>query len=119
MLNLIDTYVNPIGCLATYSWLGLHKLSKINLFPKLVGVKNAFLRTFGDKEGSKGGIHGFSKKLNDRANEGYNHFDSFHKKDADKFGYEVHSEFGKSDKVKVDVPKQNGENEDEEGNIFS
>lgn len=100
-------------------WFDLYKPLKINFRPRFPGVKNAFIRTFGDKEGSKGGIHGFSKKLKDRGNEGYTHFDSFHKKDADKYGYEVHSEFGKSDKVKVDVADENGKYQDEEGNICS
>lgn len=76
-------------------------------------MKNAFIRTYGDKAGDKGGIHGYSKKLNDRGNEGYNHFDSFLNKDADKYGYEVHSEFGKSEKAGVDVADKNGKYSDE------
>ncbi|KAJ8918138.1 hypothetical protein NQ315_011595 [Exocentrus adspersus] len=52
--------------------------------------------------------------IEDLLKPGYNHFDSFHKKDADKYGYEVHREFGKSDKAKVDTPDKNGKYKDEE-----
>lgn len=77
-------------------------------------MKNAFLHTYGDKEGDKGELQGYSKKMNDKGKDGYKHFDSFHKKDSDKYGYEIHSEFGKEKKHKVDTrskqQKQKGNN---------
>lgn len=39
---------------------------------------------------------GYLKKSEDGGADGYKHFDSFHKKDGDKYGYEKHSAFGKA-----------------------
>lgn len=80
--------VFPFVCLTWYYFLG---------------VKNAFLHTYGDKEGDVGELQGYSKKMNDKGKDGYKHFDSFHKKDSDKYGYEINSEFGKENKHKVDT----------------
>ncbi|XP_068910111.1 uncharacterized protein [Tenebrio molitor] len=62
------------------------------------GTKQAYLHTFGDKEKDDGDVQGYHKKTQDKGSDGYKHFDSYHKKDGDKFGFEMHSEFGKSDK---------------------
>ncbi|VEN58940.1 unnamed protein product [Callosobruchus maculatus] len=70
------------------------------------GVKDAFLHTYGDKEGQKGDEIGYSKKVNDKGSDGYEHVDGFHKKDSDKYGYEIHSEFGKQNKAGVDIDKK-------------
>jgi hypothetical protein len=64
----------------------------------LAGTKQAYLHTFGDKEKDDGDVQGYHKKTQDKGSDGYKHFDSYHKKDGDKFGFEMHSEFGKSDK---------------------
>lgn len=64
----------------------------------ITGVKEAFLHTYGDKEDADGDVQGYRKKTQDKGSDGYNHFDSYHKKDGDKYGYEIHSEYGKSDK---------------------
>ncbi|KAJ8980603.1 hypothetical protein NQ317_010814 [Molorchus minor] len=66
------------------------------------GVHDAFIHTYGNKEGDIGDIQGYRKRINDKGNEGYEHFDSFHKKDSDKYGFEVHKEFGKSGKGKAE-----------------
>lgn len=34
------------------------------------------------------------KKSEDDGEDGYKHFDSFHKKNGDKYGYEKHSSYG-------------------------
>ena len=62
------------------------------------GVKEAFLHTYGDKEDSDGDVQGYHKKTQDKGSDGYKHFDSYHKKDGDKYGFEMHSEFGKENK---------------------
>ncbi|CAH1100387.1 unnamed protein product [Psylliodes chrysocephalus] len=67
------------------------------------GVKEAYLHTYGDEPGAEANVQGYVKKMNDKGDDGYKHFDSYHKKDSDKFGFEVHSEFGKLDKADVDT----------------
>ncbi|CAG9766748.1 unnamed protein product [Ceutorhynchus assimilis] len=72
------------------------------------GVKNAFLHVYGDAENDDGDVHGYSKKLNDKGQDGYKHYDSFHKKDGDKYGYEKHSEYGQEHKAGVDSENDKG-----------
>lgn len=79
-----------------------------------IGVKDAFLHTYGDKNEEDGELQGYTKKMQDKANDGYKHFDSYHKKDSDKYGYEVHSEFGHANKAGVDTTGANGKYSDEE-----
>ncbi|CAH1119241.1 unnamed protein product [Phaedon cochleariae] len=67
------------------------------------GVKSAYLHTFGDHDADDGDIHGFSKKKDAKGDDGYKHFDSYHKKNSDKYGFEVQSEFGEKDKASVGV----------------
>ncbi|KAG5895387.1 hypothetical protein JTB14_029610 [Gonioctena quinquepunctata] len=61
-----------------------------------------------DEAEDDGDVQGFSKKTNANGNDGYKHFDSYHKKDANKYGFELFSKFGKAKKASVDT---NGENE--------
>ena len=56
------------------------------------------MHTYGDKEDSDGDVQGYHKKTQDKGSDGYKHFDSYHKKDGDKYGFEMHSEFGKENK---------------------
>ncbi|CAG9864883.1 unnamed protein product [Phyllotreta striolata] len=67
------------------------------------GTKQAYLHTFGDEPDDDGNVQGYLKKSKDKGDDGYKHFDSFHKKDSDKYGFEVHSEFGKLDKANVET----------------
>ncbi|XP_072395963.1 uncharacterized protein [Diabrotica undecimpunctata] len=67
------------------------------------GVKEAYIHTYGDEPGADGNVQGFLKKTNDKGDDGYKHFDSYHKKDADKYGFEVHSEYGKLNKADIDT----------------
>lgn len=85
-----------------------------------LGVKKAYLHTYGDKKGDNGELQGYSKKMNDKGKDGYKHFDSYHKKDSDKYGYEIHSEFGKENKHKVDTgsKKQKHRGKNAVTNIF-
>lgn len=53
-----------------------------------------FVRTYGAAEGQKNKLHGYRKRTNDESDDGYNHFDSFHKKNGDKYGYETYSSYG-------------------------
>lgn len=80
-------------------------------------MKNAFLHTYGDKEGEEGNLLGYSKKMRDRGNDGYQHADGFHKKDSDKFGYEFHTEFGQENKAKIEAG-ENDKEEQKEGSIW-
>ncbi|KAF5292045.1 hypothetical protein FQA39_LY14106 [Lamprigera yunnana] len=58
------------------------------------GAKIAYIESYDD--GSDGGNkRGYYKESEDKGSDGYKHFDSFHKKDSDKYGYEAHSAFGK------------------------
>ncbi|XP_030767395.1 protein bfr2-like [Sitophilus oryzae] len=66
------------------------------------GVKDAFLYVYGDAENDDGDVHGYSKKTNDKGQDGYKHFDSFHKKDGDKYGYEKHTEFGQDNRAFIE-----------------
>ncbi|RZC34601.1 keratin, type I cytoskeletal 9-like [Asbolus verrucosus] len=63
------------------------------------GVKEAFLHTYGDKQDGEGDVQGYHKKSRDKGSDGYKHFDSYHKKDGDKYGFETHSEYGKANKA--------------------
>lgn len=58
------------------------------------GEKKQFVRTFGAAEGEKNKLHGYRKRTHDDSDDGYNHFDSFHKKKGDKYGYETYSSYG-------------------------
>ncbi|XP_066260636.1 uncharacterized protein [Euwallacea similis] len=66
------------------------------------GVKDAFLYTYGDAENDDGEFHGYSKTMNNKGQDGYLHRDKFHKKDGDKYAYEIHSEYGQENKAKID-----------------
>ncbi|XP_044259431.1 keratin, type I cytoskeletal 9-like [Tribolium madens] len=79
------------------------------------GVKEAFLHTYGDKEDADGDVQGYRKKTQDKGSDGYNHFDSYHKKDGDKYGYEIHSEYGKSDKASAGNTGKSGKHSDGDG----
>lgn len=39
---------------------------------------------------------GYLKKTNEKGGDGYQHFESYHDKDGDSYGYEKHEAFGKS-----------------------
>lgn len=41
---------------------------------------------------------GYLKKSNKKGGNGYEHFETFHDKDGDSYGYEKHEAFGKSNK---------------------
>lgn len=53
-----------------------------------------FVRTFGAAEDQKNKVHGYRQRVNDDGDDGYKHFDSFHKKNGDKYGYETFSSYG-------------------------
>ncbi|KAH1012983.1 spore wall protein 2 isoform X1 [Dendroctonus ponderosae] len=72
------------------------------------GVKDAFLYVYGDAENDDGDVHGYSKRMNDKGQDGYKHLDSFHKRDGDKYGYEKHSEYGQEHKSKIDNENEKG-----------
>ncbi|KAB0800448.1 hypothetical protein PPYR_06188 [Photinus pyralis] len=59
------------------------------------GANIAYIKRYnnGDDGDNERGYH---KVSNDKGGDGYKHFDSFHKTDSDKYGYETHSAFGKS-----------------------
>ncbi|KAL1490530.1 hypothetical protein ABEB36_013208 [Hypothenemus hampei] len=78
------------------------------------GVKDAFLYVYGDDEDGEGDVHGYSKRIDDRGQDGYKHRDTFHKRDGDKYGYEKHSEFGQEHKKKIDDENEKGIKEAEQ-----
>ncbi|RZF33744.1 hypothetical protein LSTR_LSTR008003 [Laodelphax striatellus] len=49
------------------------------------------------KKGKKDGDKGYLRSQSSKGGQGYSSFDSFHKKDGDKDGYEKHSTFGGKD----------------------
>ncbi|KAG8252444.1 hypothetical protein J6590_057165 [Homalodisca vitripennis] len=51
-----------------------------------------------DLQGAATGPEGYHHSHSTRGGDGYKHFDSFHKKDGDAFGYEKHYAFGNGDK---------------------
>lgn len=51
-----------------------------------------------DDYSSDDGSVGYLKKSQEGGADGYKHFDSFHKKDGDKYGYEKHTSFGEAKK---------------------
>ncbi|XP_018326508.1 uncharacterized protein LOC108737874 [Agrilus planipennis] len=54
----------------------------------------AYIHTYTD--GADGeNEQGYYRRKSDKGNDGYKHFDSFHKKNADKYAFEAHSAFGK------------------------
>lgn len=94
-----------------FSWILLY----------ILGVKEAYLHTYGDEPGAEANVQGYVKKMNDKGDDGYKHFDSYHKKDSDKFGFEVHSEFGKLDKADVDTEsgkQEESKESSEKGNLL-
>lgn len=72
------------------------------------GVKDAFLYVYGDAENDDGDLHGYSKKMNDKGQDGYKHADKYHKKDGDKYGYEKHSEYGQEQKANIEKENDEG-----------
>lgn len=51
-----------------------------------------YIKSYKDGDGDDSGYYGSSEK---KGKDGYKHFDSFHKQDGDKYGYQTHSSFGK------------------------
>lgn len=49
---------------------------------------------------------GYLKKTNEKGGDGYQHFESFHNKDGDSYGYEKHEAFGKSNDGKSSNSKK-------------
>lgn len=60
------------------------------------------MHSYGDEENADGDAQGYHKKSEDQGSDGYKHFDSYHKKDGDKYGYETHSEYGQANKGGAD-----------------
>lgn len=58
------------------------------------GEKKLFVRTYGKAEDEKKKVHGYKKSTDDEADDGYKHYDSFHKKNGDKYGYETFASYG-------------------------
>lgn len=82
-------------------------LGKINRYVNL-GVKDAFLYVYGDPENDEGDVHGYTKRMDDKGQDGYKHRDSFHKQDGNKYGYEKHSEFGQEHREKIENDNAKG-----------
>lgn len=72
-----------------------------------------FLREYGDQD-SKANERGYHRTSEDQGDDGYKHFDSFHKKNSDKYGHEHHSAFGKSKKSKNRVSASNAKYDGED-----
>ncbi|GLV41105.1 hypothetical protein CBL_04629 [Carabus blaptoides fortunei] len=51
---------------------------------------------------------GYLKRSEDGGSDGYKQFDSYHKKDGDKYGYEKHTSFGKADHAEYDAGSNDG-----------
>lgn len=77
-------------------------------FLNFQGVKDAFLYVYGDAENDDGDLHGYSKKMDDKGQDGYKHADKYHKKDGDKYGYEKHSEYGQEQKANIEKENDEG-----------
>ncbi|KAK4880908.1 hypothetical protein RN001_004227 [Aquatica leii] len=58
-------------------------------------AKIAYIESY-DDGGDGENQRGYYKASEDKGSNGYKHYDSFHKKDGDKYGYETHSAFGKA-----------------------
>ncbi|XP_060526760.1 uncharacterized protein LOC132702246 [Cylas formicarius] len=78
------------------------------------GVKDAYIYVYGNSGDDEGDLHGYSKKMDDKGQDGYKHYDSYHKKDGDKYGYEKHSEYGQGNKAKAEAEDDSGEKEEKE-----
>nr|XP_023027666.1 uncharacterized protein LOC111515690 [Leptinotarsa decemlineata] len=78
------------------------------------GVKKAFIHTHGDNVDDDGHILGFSKKMNSEGDDGYKHFDSFHKKNNNKYGFEIFSKFGRKETANIDTTDRDQENKEED-----
>ena len=56
---------------------------------------------------------GYLRKSNEKGGDGYQHFESYHDKDGDAYGYEKHEAYGKSNKGdslndgKGNLPREN------------
>lgn len=83
-----------------------------------LGTKGAYLHKYGD-DGSDDNIHGFHRRHEAKGSDGYKHFDSFHKKDGDKYGYEKHSAYGKAKKNNYDSEDDNAKNKKSDGGKFN
>lgn len=68
--------------------------------------KRAYVFTYGDGEGESQGYH---KKTQEQGDDGYEHHDSYHKKDGDKYGYEKHFSYGKGKKGAAEGGEKSGE----------
>lgn len=80
-------------------------------------TKGAYLHKYGD-DGAKDNVHGFHRRHEENGSDGYKHFDSFHKKDGDKYGYEKHAAFGKAKKNNYDTETDDGKQKKTENGIF-
>lgn len=78
------------------------------------GTKGAYLHKYGD-DGDKDNVHGFHTRHENKGSDGYKHFDSFHKKDGDKYGYEKHTAYGKAKKDYQDADGGSGKYQESDG----
>ncbi|CAH0554094.1 unnamed protein product [Brassicogethes aeneus] len=67
------------------------------------GIQDAFFHTYGDDKDGDGDLQGYSKKYDDDGEDGYKHFDSYHKKDGDNYAFEKHTEYGQENKNEADA----------------
>lgn len=74
----------------------------------VTGVQDAFFHTYGDDKADDGDVQGYSKKSDDDGEDGYKHFDSYHKKDGDKYAFEKHSEYGQGNNHEADADGHSG-----------
>ncbi|XP_017769446.1 PREDICTED: nucleolar transcription factor 1-A-like [Nicrophorus vespilloides] len=68
-------------------------------------TKKAFLHTYGDDDDNE---QGYNKKVDDEGGKGYKHFDSYHKKDSDKYGFETQTAFGKGEGSETEAGSKSG-----------
>ncbi|CAH0554095.1 unnamed protein product [Brassicogethes aeneus] len=69
----------------------------------LESIQDAFFHTYGDDKDGDGDLQGYSKKYDDDGEDGYKHFDSYHKKDGDNYAFEKHTEYGQENKNEADA----------------
>lgn len=74
--------------------------------------------TYGDDGEGDDNVQGYHKRTQDKGNDGYKHFDSYHKKDGNKYGYETHSEYGQENKGKVGNTGKSQKHNDGESKSF-
>ncbi|XP_074041645.1 uncharacterized protein isoform X2 [Leptinotarsa decemlineata] len=105
----------PIAPISTvFAIFGPQRLLAVRRQKISTGVKKAFIHTHGDNVDDDGHILGFSKKMNSEGDDGYKHFDSFHKKNNNKYGFEIFSKFGRKETANIDTTDGDQENKEED-----